>query len=165
MKRNSILSLVLCIILTSCITPQAVYAQADIPLTSANSCHYYDPAQTGQGIDLRVFDATETAPARVFASLYVGAIPQYFRFYPSWFSVQGTLTEGDGNSQTIPVYQVGDVVLGESNTPVPIEAGRVRLTAVTDSIIRADLVLDLQSGFSPPDPTISVPFTFRCLVR
>lgn len=165
MKRNSILSLVLCIILTSCITPQVVYAQSDIPLTSANSCHYYDPAQTGQGIDLRVFDATETAPARVFGTLYVGAIPAYFRYAPSWFSVQGSFADGDGDSQTFPVYQVEGVVLGEANPLGHVEAGHVRLTATSDTTIAAELRLDLQSGFSPPEAPIDVVFAFRCLVR
>lgn len=165
MKRNSILSLVLCVILTSCITPQAVFAQADIPLTSASTCHYYDPAQSGQGLDLRVTDATESAPARVFGTLYVGAIPQYFRYAPSWFSVQGSFADGDGLSQTFPVYQVEGVVLGEAHPLGHVQAGHLRLTATSASTIAAELRLDLQSGFSPPEPPIDVVFAFRCLVR
>lgn len=143
----------------------AVVAGQELPLTPAHTCHYNDPAQSGQGFDLRVFAATETAPARVFGTLYVGAIPAYFRYAPSWFSVQGNFADGDGVSQTFPVYQAGDVVLGQGNAPVAIEAGHVRLTATSDTTIAAELRLDLQSGFSPPEAPIDVVFAFRCLAR
>lgn len=152
-----------CAVVAGCSNP--AHAQGDIPLTSASTCHYNDPAQSGQGLDLRVYDATDVAPARVFGTLYVGAIPAYYRYAPSWFSVQGSLAAGDGNSQTLPVYQAGDVVLGEGNVPVPIVVGHVRLTATSNSALAAELTLDIQSGFSPPEPTINVPFAFRCLAR
>ena len=156
--KHIALALILCLF-------SAVVAGQELPLTPAHTCHYSDPAQSGQGFDLRVFDATDTAPARVFGTLYVGAIPAYFRYAPSWFSVQGNFADGDGNSQTFPVYQVDGIVLGEANPLAHVEAGHIRLTATSDATIAAELRLDLQSGFSPPEAPIDVVFAFRCLVR
>ena len=140
-------------------------AKADVPLGASHTCAYSDPAQSGQGLELHVIPATDTSPARAVGSLFVGAIPQYYRYAPSWFSVQGTFAEGDGLSQTLPVYQTVNVVLGQSNPPELVQMGQIRLTATTPDTLVAELRLDAQSGFSPPDPVISVTFNLRCLVR
>lgn len=142
----------------------ASVAHADVPLTPAHSCHYYDPAQSGQGFDLRVLPATDAAPARVFAALYVGAIPEWFRWHPSWFSVQGEFAEGDGLSQTFGVYEVS-TELGDTLTPVTVDVGQIRLTATSDTTLVAEVRLDADSGFSPPAPPILATFNLRCLIR
>lgn len=139
-------------------------AKADVPITIGHTCHYYDPAQSGQGFDLRVLPATETAPQRAFAALYVGSIPQWFRWSPSWFSVQGDFAEGDGLSQTFPVYEIS-TELGDNLTPVIIEVGSIRLTATSETAMIAEVRLDEDAGFSPAVPPITVTFNLRCLVR
>lgn len=142
------------------------YAQGEVPLTPAHSCHMYDVNQSGQGFDLRILPATDTNVARVFGTLYLGAIPQYYRDAPSWFTVQGGFEDGDGYSQTIPVGHVGGVTLGQPGLAYIIKYGDIRLTATGPDTIVGELTLDggSDSPFSPNVP-ILVTFNFRCLVR
>lgn len=141
-------------------------AQGEVPLTPEHTCHYSTPNEPGQGMDLRILPATETDVARVFGTLYVGAIPQYYRYAPSWFTVQGGFEDGDGVSQTIPVGHVGGVTLGQPGLAYIIKYGDIRLTATGPDTIVGELTLDggSDSPFSPNVP-ILVTFNFRCLVR
>lgn len=61
---------------------------ASAQLTPEHTGHYNDPAQTGQGLELRVFDN-----GQVFATAYFGSVPGW---YPTqvWFTVQGSAADG-----------------------------------------------------------------------
>ena len=137
----------------------------DVPLTPDHTCLYADSAQPGQGLELRVLPATESEPARVVGNLFVGQIAQWFRYAPSWFSIQGPLQDGDGVSQTFDLFNIGGVTFGGNAPVAAARAGSIRLTAIGPGALVAEARLDAQSGFSPPDPVISVTFAFRCLVR
>lgn len=137
-------------------------ANAQQPLTSAMSGHYYDPDQTGQGVELHVTDT-----GHVLATFFLGRVPGWYS-NPVWLSAQGTVS----NADSLPLYESRTTVFGAENPLGLIQMGEARLYVIrpncigNDVCLVASVIIDGRGEvpFSPANDTASAVLYLRRLL-
>ena len=126
---------------------------AHAQLTPEHSGHYYDPVQSGQGVELHV-----TESGFVLGTFFLGRVPGWSDT-PMWVSAQGVLNEG--NKYTL--YSSDFAVFGEERPLVLTAIGEATIWdrtpfCGTDCIV-AKVIIDGRGRvmFSPqPEPVEAI---------
>lgn len=101
-------------------------ASAQVQLTPAHSGHYFDPFQSGQGVELHVLES-----GQVIGTFFLGRVPGWYG-QPSWLSAQGSTANGGDGSYTFPLLSSITTVLGEENPLVVAAMGEVTIYPLRD---------------------------------
>ena len=126
---------------------------------------YYDPTQSGQGIDLYII----SRPTRTqFAGgLKLGSVPGHYN-NPIWLSVQGDV-DPNALEWSLPLIEVRNAVLGQTNKAELVQVGTLHMTMKNEAdsfIARITITGDGQPVFSPgvQPPVVTAVLNCRKLI-